>query len=72
VARGFAPRGEVVPSELPAGRAAHLVMTGSFEGLPRAWETLFEWCQKEKLQPAGINWEIYGAAAGAELYALLT
>ena len=71
VARGFAPRGEVVPSELPAGRAAHLVMTGSFEGLPRAWETLFEWCQKEKLQPAGINWEIYGAAADAELYALL-
>ena len=34
VARGFPAKGEVVPSELPAGRAAHLLLTGSFEGLP--------------------------------------
>jgi hypothetical protein len=29
-------RGQVVPSELPAGRAAHLSMAASFEDFPRA------------------------------------
>ncbi len=71
VARPFAPRGEVVPSELPAGRAVHLSMAGAFDGLPRAWQTLFDWCQKEQLATVGLNWEIYGTAEGAELYALL-
>src|SRR5690348_6420754 len=36
VARRFEDRGEVVVSELPAGRAAHYAMKGSFEGLPGA------------------------------------
>jgi hypothetical protein len=71
VVHAFEPRGEVVPSELPAGRAVHLAMAGSFEGLPRAWQTLFDWCRAENLATAGINWEIYGAAEGADLYALL-
>jgi effector-binding domain-containing protein len=71
VARPFEPCGSVVPSELPAGRAVHLAMAGSFEGLPRAWQALFDWCRKEKLATAGINWEIYGATRDAELYALL-
>jgi effector-binding domain-containing protein len=72
VGQGFAAQGEVVPSELPAGRAVHLSMAGGFENLPHAWETLFRWVQAEKLEAAGINWEIYGATQGAELYALLT
>jgi GyrI-like small molecule binding domain len=71
VARPFAPNREVVASELPAGRAVHFSMTGGFENLPTAWQTLFDWCKAEKLSTAGINWEIYGAAEGAELYALL-
>ena len=71
VARSFAGVGEVVPSELPAGRAAHLSMEGGFENLPLAWQTLFDWCKAEQLSPAGINWEIYGASEGAELYVLL-
>jgi hypothetical protein len=71
VSRPFAAQGEVVPSELPAGRAVHLAMKGGFDGLPRAWETLFAWCQQQKLATAGINWEIYGASEDAELYALL-
>ncbi len=72
VARPFAPSGEVVSSELPAGRAVHLAMKGGFEGLPRAWETLFHWLQGQKLTAAGINWEIYGATEDADLYALLS
>jgi effector-binding domain-containing protein len=71
VGKGFTAAGEVVPSELPAGHAVHLSMKGGFENLPRAWETLFHWLQAEKLDAAGINWEIYGATQDAELYALL-
>jgi effector-binding domain-containing protein len=69
--KAFARVGDVVCSELPAGRAVHYSMKGGFENLPRAWETLFRWLQERKLTPAGTNWEIYGAAEGADLYALL-
>ena len=62
VAHDFAAAGEVIPSDLPAGRAAHFVMRGAFDGLPGAWQTLFQWCEAEKLKPAGINWEIYGSS----------
>src|SRR5688572_29569589 len=77
VARAIEARGEIVPSELPAGRAVHAVMVGPFDGMGAAWHTLFEWCQAEKLKPAGINWEIYGptptdpAKQETYLYALL-
>lgn len=71
VSKPFAPAGDIVPSDLPAGRAVHLAMKGSFEGLPRAWQALFDWCQAQGLSPAGINWEIYGATRDADLYALL-
>jgi len=64
VGRTFEPVGEVVPSALPAGRAAHLVIVGPYDGLPQAWETLFDWCSKQRLKPAGINWEIYGDMVG--------
>lgn len=71
VARSFAAVGEVVASELTAGRAAHLSMEGGFENLPLAWQALFDWCKAEKLSPAGINLEIYGATEDAGLYVLL-
>jgi hypothetical protein len=78
VGRGFAARGEVVPSELPAGRAAHFQLKGPFDGMPGAWQTLFARCQAEKLELAGINWEIYipwegvdPAKLETDLYALL-
>ena len=78
VGRSFAAKGEVVPSELPAGRAAHFQLKGPFHGMPGAWQTLFAWCQAEKLELAGINWEIYMSWEGVDpakletdLYALL-
>ena len=78
VGRGFAAKGEIVPSELPAGRAAHFQLKGPFDGMPGAWQTLFGWCQAEKLELAGINWEIYMPWQGVDpanletdLYALL-
>jgi hypothetical protein len=77
VGRQFAPVGDVVPSDLPAGRAAHYLLKGTFDGLPDAWKTLFDWCVAEKLKLAGANWEVYGAPAKnpaqqeTSLYALL-
>jgi hypothetical protein len=78
VGREFAPHGDVVPSDLPAGRAAHFLLKGSFDGMPGAWQTLFEWCKAENLALAGINWEIYAPWEGVDpekletdLYALL-
>ena len=71
VTHSFLARADVIPSELPAGRAVHLSMKGGFENLPRAWQTLFDWCKAEGYALAGINWEIYGATSDAELYALL-
>jgi hypothetical protein len=71
IAKSFSASGYVVPSELPAGRAVHLAMKGSFEGLPKAWQTLFDWCQVQGLKTVGINWEIYGETEDADLYALL-
>jgi len=79
VGQAFPPRGDVVSSDLPAGRAAHFLLKGSFEGLPTAWQTLFDWCKAEKLAVAGINWEIYMPWEGVDpanlqtdLFALLT
>ena len=40
VGRGFPPRADIVPSDLPAGRAAHFLLKGSFEGMPGAWQIL--------------------------------
>jgi len=78
VSGAFSPAGDVVPSELPAGRAAYFLLRGSFEGLPGAWKTLLDWCAWEELSLAGVNWEIYGPSEDVEpdqietaLYALL-
>ncbi len=78
VSGAFAAAGDVVPSELPAGRAAYFLLRGSFEGLPGAWKTLLDWCAAERLPLAGVNWEIYGPSQDVEpdqvetaLYALL-
>jgi effector-binding domain-containing protein len=77
VSRPFEPRGEVVASAVPAGRAAHLLHVGSYEGIPGAWQTLFDWCNTQKRERAGINWQIYGdwnddpAKLTTALYALL-
>lgn len=59
VARSFQAVGEVVPSALPAGRVAQYLHVGPFEGIPRAWQLLFDWCGQQKLKLVGLNWEIY-------------
>jgi effector-binding domain-containing protein len=77
VASSFPAVGDVVPSELPAGRAAHLLFRGAWPELPGAWQTLFDWCSAQNLKLAGTNWEIYAEenqdpdGQEARLYALL-
>jgi effector-binding domain-containing protein len=73
----FVPVGDIVPGELPAGRAARYQLIGSFEQLPQAWPFLLGWVKEQGLTTAGINWEIYGATVSdpaqqeTDLYALL-
>jgi len=77
VAHAFEPEDYVICSELPAGQAAHYLFVGQLDRLPAAWQIVFEWCTKEKLKLAGVNWQIYGERAtdpGLQqtfLYALL-
>ncbi len=74
VARTFERAGEVIPSALPAGRAAHFRLEGPYDKLPAAWETLFGWCKAQSLSLAGLNWEVYGgdpANPETSLFALL-
>ena len=77
VARAFEPIGDVVPSELPAGRAVRHVLVGPLDLLPQAWPALFSWCSTNRLKLEGTFWQVYGpTAAGPEkqettLFALL-
>ena len=77
VAHPFEPEDYVICSELPAGQAVYHLLVGPFDRLPAAWQMLFEWCTKEKLKLAGINWQIYGELAAdpaqqqTSLYALI-
>jgi hypothetical protein len=63
VAHAFEPEDYVICSELPAGQAVHHLLVGPFDRLPAAWQTVFEWSEKEKLKLAGVNWQIYGERA---------
>jgi hypothetical protein len=77
VSRSFAPLGEVVPSGLPAGRAARVLLTGPYDGIPGAWDALFAWCRERGLTLTGTNWQVYQhegddpAKVTTSLYALL-
>jgi effector-binding domain-containing protein len=70
--------GEASLFTLPRGRAAHLRLIGSYEGLPQAWQSLFDGCKAKGLELAGLNWEVYPEpgtppeTCETDLYALLT
>jgi effector-binding domain-containing protein len=58
----FAGNGRVVPSSLPAGRAATAIAHGqpSPAGLARIHTTVRDWCAANGHQVTGARWEIYG------------
>lgn len=60
VARAFEPAGVVVPSKLPAGRAAMTTHRGSYDGLAKAHQAVLNRCATQGLQLSSTRWEIYG------------
>jgi effector-binding domain-containing protein len=58
----FTGGGRVVPSSLPAGRAATTVARGgpSRVGLARAHAAVRDWCSANGHELTGVRWEIYG------------
>jgi effector-binding domain-containing protein len=77
VARAFDAEGDVVHSQLPAGRAVKHVLIGPFDRLPQAWPALFSWCAAQGFKREGTFWQVYGPNAAdpakqeTTLYALL-
>ena len=62
VSASFAKAGRVVPSSLPAGRAAVAVARGapSAAGLAMTHAAVRDWCAAEGHALSGVRWEIYG------------
>ncbi|NGM37260.1 MULTISPECIES: GyrI-like domain-containing protein [Methylobacterium] len=74
IAGGFKAVGGVTVQEIPAGRAAHLRLEGSYALLPDAWRALAAWVVEDDHEPAGLSWETYGdpSVPVTNLYTLLT
>jgi effector-binding domain-containing protein len=60
VDRWFEPAGEVVASELPAGRVAAATHTTGYADMKRTYDAIEAFCRKHGHETTGIAWEIYG------------
>lgn len=60
VTRFFAPEGEVIPAETPAGTVATAVHRGPYELLRTTHDAIHAWGAREGRRFAGLSWEIYG------------
>jgi hypothetical protein len=58
----FTPHGRVVPSALPAGRAAHTVQRGALSaaGLQDAHAAVVGFCRANGYERSGVRFEVYG------------
>jgi|SRR6185295_18272162 len=59
VPAGSKGEGEVVVSDLPAGKVAFAVHTGPYENLPKTYEGMKAALAEKGLKDANISWEIY-------------
>lgn len=66
VSRTFAPEGEVIPAETPAGEVALAVHIGPYSGMHQAHQAIHRWCERNGRTRAGWSWEIYGDWTGDE------
>ncbi len=57
--------GRVTPGELPAARVARTVYSGSYEGLPAAWEEFTQWIKANGHEQADDLWEVYSVGPQA-------
>jgi hypothetical protein len=56
----FAPRGRVIESELPGGRAATAVHRGNPRDIGTAHDAVRAHLHPHMLEPTGVVWEVYG------------
>jgi AraC family transcriptional regulator len=66
VAADVAGSGDILASELPAGRAATLWHIGPYDKLGEAHWALRHWVEQEGLTPVGGPWEVYVTDPGQE------
>lgn len=53
------PAGDVVPSSLPAGRAAEGLHVGKYDTLRQTYDEMARWITDQGLRPADHMWETY-------------
>lgn len=56
---GTKGEGDIVTSDLPAGKAAFTVHVGPYEKLPETYKALTAFLKAKNLKPSNIGWEIY-------------
>lgn len=56
----FVPRGAILCSATPRGRAAWTVHMGPYEELATPGAALDAWCVERGLAIGGVRWEVYG------------
>lgn len=59
VDHAFEPAGDVVSSELPAGRVASAIHTTGYGDLHVTYSAISAWCEEHGHAVTGIQWEIY-------------
>ncbi len=52
-------KGQIRADQLPGGRAATVIYTGHYNGLPGAWSEFMQAMKNEGLEGSGDPWEIY-------------
>lgn len=61
---GTKGEGEIVASELPAGKVAATIHTGPYENLPKTYAAVMEWLKTKEQKMAGPAWEVYVSDPG--------
>jgi len=51
--------GDVVPMELPGGRAVTTVHVGPYDAMDKTYHRMHVWMSTQGLTPAGHMWEVY-------------
>lgn len=59
VSAAIEPAGEVVPMELPGGRAVTTVHVGPYDSIETTYKKLHVWMSTKRLTPASRMWEVY-------------
>ena len=52
-------KGEIQPSEIPGGKAATCLHTGSYPELSQAYQALYAWVNESGYQATGASYEFY-------------